>query len=544
MKSIQIPTSPELNAVLADLEDAYFVGGCVRDAILGLEAKDLDIEVHNLSETELLQILSKHGKIDEVGQAFGVIKLTTSDHETHDFSLPRRDSKTGKKHKDFEIEADPYMGTKEASRRRDYTINTIMVKIKTGEVMDHHNGIEDLQNGILRATDLETFGDDALRALRGFQFAARMGLMTTPETNKICEDLLDEFEAIPKSRIWNEWEKWATKSQVPSAGIRNLIQTGWIKKFPQIDGLENVPQSPRWHPEGNVLNHTLHCVDALAQDPQWQDLDETTKAITMLATLCHDLGKKTHSKINPKTGEIGFPGHEQASLEPTKEFLEAIGTPKKMHTPILALIENHMVYLKVPETNDLESKKLQSRAMIEAKWMGDRDSTLEELFIVMAADHAGRPPRKPELPKEAMILKAVAKKINVWQCSPMLPLKGADLLELGLKPGPDIGKLLEILQKHFLQKEFESKAEGIQHFKTKTSRIFQEAGILPKALISFASVQAMRPNDPAAVKQAYRETFREQLLGKHTNPEEMLEAAKKKIDQLPNKKQEPSIEPA
>lgn len=516
---ISIPDS--LRPILAELPQAYFIGGSVRDALLGIEPKDIDIEVHELPEIDLLPILARHGRIDQVGKAFGVTKLTAEDGNTYDFSLPRRDNKTGQGHKDFVTIVEPFMGPRAATQRRDFTINSIMVHTTSGEVLDFFNGIEDLQAGILRAIDAKTFVEDPLRVLRAFQFAARMGLQTEEPTTRLCQSLIPKFDTLPKERVWEEWNKWATKSQVPSAGIRNLIQTGWIQHFPEIDGLENIPQDPEWHPEGNVFNHNLHCMDALAENPEWRGLDETARVIPMLAILCHDLGKKTHTASSLKTRKITAIGHEAAGVEPTLRFLDRIGCPQKLRKPIVAMIEAHMNYTMLHENSRPESRHSQERAMREAKRMGDQGTTLAELFFVIAADHAGRPPLPPELPKRAQTLREAAKLIGVWRTAPVCPVKGQDLMKLGIKPGPHMGKLLKLLEDRFLSLEFKSREEGIAFFEKNITELHQSAGVAPQPLLEFQEVKGLCKNI-AETKIAYRTTFRAQLLGKITTKEEAI----------------------
>lgn len=525
-------TIPEsIRPALAELPDAYFIGGCVRDALIGLDPKDLDIEVHNTPEEKLIEILSRHGKVDEVGRSFAVIKVTTPDGEIHDFSLPRRENKTGQGHRDFTVEADPFMGTEQASLRRDFTINTIMVRASTGEVTDHFNGIKDLEAGMLRVVNDKTFAEDPLRVLRAFQFSARMGLQLDDHAIEVCQSLSSQFNTISQERIWEEWVKWATKSQVPSAGLQSLIQTKWMQHFPEIDKLEETPQEPNWHPEGNVRNHTFHCVDALATNPDWKELPSDQKIITMLATLCHDLGKKTHTKIDPETGKITSPAHEEAGVKPTLEFLERIGAPKQFLEPIAILVKNHMVYLKIQENQEFNATKTKARAMLEAHALGDKKTNLKSLYLVMEADHAGRPPLAPGLPKTAETLKTAAQIMGVWEKPPTCPVQGRDLLALGITPGPNVGKLLTVLAKHYYNLQFSTREEGIEHFQKKIPSIFQETGILPKAILPFEETKILCKNNIELSKATHRATFRAQLLNKITSKEEAIQLVKNTLTQ-------------
>src|SRR5687768_8907210 len=129
----------ELARILNDtpeLRDAYLVGGCVRDALLGLPQKDFDVEVFGASYEQLVAALSRWGKTDLVGRSFGVVKLTVVGGAVYDFTIPRRDSKVAAGHKGFEITFDPKITPREAASRRDFTINALMFDPRTKQVLD------------------------------------------------------------------------------------------------------------------------------------------------------------------------------------------------------------------------------------------------------------------------------------------------------------------------------------------------------------------------------------------------------------------------
>jgi tRNA nucleotidyltransferase (CCA-adding enzyme) len=166
-----------MDNILSDIKSiggrALIVGGAVRDAILGGNPKDIDIEVYKVSYEDLVKILKKYGRADLVGQSFAVINFVGPDGLEFDFSLPRTDSKIGVGHKDFDIKVDSNLSPKEAAARRDFTINAISYDPLTGEIIDPYNGREDLKNKILRHTS-NAFADDPLRILRGMNFIGRL----------------------------------------------------------------------------------------------------------------------------------------------------------------------------------------------------------------------------------------------------------------------------------------------------------------------------------------------------------------------------------
>ena len=138
---------------------AYFVGGYVRDKLLGIPNRDIDIEIHNINPEVLGNILKELGEVQSrtVGNNFGIYNIDGYDL---DISLPRKEKATGKGHKDFEIVVDPFLSLEESAKRRDFTINALMEDILTGEIKDYFGGLDDLHNGVIRHIDDKTFIED------------------------------------------------------------------------------------------------------------------------------------------------------------------------------------------------------------------------------------------------------------------------------------------------------------------------------------------------------------------------------------------------
>lgn len=194
---------------------AYAVGGVVRDHLLNRPIYDWDIEVHEVPEVELVSLLRRLGHVDAVGKAFAVFKLTKRGL-TLDVSLPRQDSNAGPGHKGIDVVGDPFLGIREASRRRDLTLNAILCDLLTGELLDPFGGVDDLNNGILRAVDEQTFLEDPLRSLRVVQFAARLNAAPTPELIVLCQRAT--VDELPAERIRGEWFKLLLADH-PSVGL-------------------------------------------------------------------------------------------------------------------------------------------------------------------------------------------------------------------------------------------------------------------------------------------------------------------------------------
>lgn len=425
-----------------ELGDAYLVGGCVRDWVLGVPNKDYDVEVFGLDLDRLASVLSRWGRTDLVGSAFGVVKLTTASGAIYDFTIPRRESKVGAGHKGFVVTFDPTLRPEEAAARRDYTINALSYDPRRRVVRDFFGGIQDLKNRVLRHTS-GAFAEDPLRVLRGMQFAGRFNLTAAPETIALCRQIQDAFPELAKERVREEWFKWAEKSAVPSAGLRFLEATGWIEHFPEVNALRGVPQDPIWHPEGDVFTHTCDCCDAMARLPAWQQADSQSKCTYMLATLAHDFAKPvtTHEAMRDGVLRIVSPGHEEQGGPLAESFLARINAPNVFTERVVPLVIHHLAHLQTP--TDRSVRRLAKRLEPE---------TIHGLILLMTADHMGRPPKPAVTPPTVLALQAMAEKLKLEQSAPKPILLGRHLIESGLRPGTEFGEIL--------QEAFEAQLEG------------------------------------------------------------------------------------
>ncbi len=429
------------------------VGGGVRDWLLGLDPKDLDIEVAGADFESLVRVLAPFGDADLVGRSFGVVKLRTAGAE-YDFSLPRRESKTGAGHRGFAVAPDPTLSDAEAAARRDFTINAIAYDPVAGTIIDPYNGRADLQTKTLRHTSA-AFVEDPLRVLRGMQLAARFDLTLAPETAALCRSISGTFHELPVERIWGEWDKWAVKSHVPSKGIAVLEQTGWLAHFPEIDAMAGVPQEPEWHPEGDVLAHTKYCLDALVRLPEWLQGDPLRRRYLMLAVLAHDFGKPSTTTRVERRGTLRWtsPGHEEAGGPLAETFLRRIGAPLQLLDWVRPLVVHHLAHHHgQAEFTDSAVRRL-ARKLAPA--------TIDELCVVMKADDLGRPPLlSPDTGFRISALRAKAHALAVQDCAPRQLMLGRHLLELGLQPGPGFKTILDTAFEAQLEGAFADEASG------------------------------------------------------------------------------------
>jgi tRNA nucleotidyltransferase (CCA-adding enzyme) len=224
---------------------AFLVGGWVRDALLGRSCRDYDVEVYDMAQDALVPILSKYGRTNLVGKAFGVIHLAMKGLSL-DFSFPRTESKVGYGHRGFVVHTDEKLSFKEAALRRDFTINAMGMELPELTLCDPYGGIDDLKAHTLRHVG-PAFAEDSLRILRGVQFASRFGCTLAPETVELCRTL--SLDDLSIERLFEEFKKWLLKPGKPSLGLRAFLDIKLDGYFPEIRPFEG-----SWEVLGDILD--------------------------------------------------------------------------------------------------------------------------------------------------------------------------------------------------------------------------------------------------------------------------------------------------
>src|SRR5262245_27373223 len=382
------PSAPEVDhalelahAIAVKVRDgggrALLVGGWPRDRLLGGESKDIDIEVFGLSTDALLPLLQSFGKVETVGESFQVFKIGEID-----VSQPRRESKSGRGHRGFDVSGDPSMTFEDAARRRDFTINAIGWDPLTVEFIDPFRGRDDLQRKILRVVDPATFGDDSLRVLRAVQFAARFELTIDNETRAICRPI--PLDDLPAERVWGEIDKLLQAAR-PSLGWALALDLGIVERlFPELHALVGCQQEPEWHPEGDVWVHTLQVIDRARE--RIADLTRPKQVAIMLGAVTHDFGKPSTTAF--LDGRIRSIDHEEQGVAPATRFLDRLNIftleGYDVRHQVLGMVAQHLkpgMWFKVKdEVGDGAFRRLSQKV------------DLELLARVAKADCLGRAP--------------------------------------------------------------------------------------------------------------------------------------------------------
>jgi len=436
------PLKPILDEIKNNGGVSYLVGGSVRDAVLGLPIKDLDIEVHKISLEKLQEALEKFGGVSLVGKQFGVLKLHRVDA---DWSLPRRDSEGRKP----EVILDADLDIKEACRRRDLSMNAMAVDLHDPDlkILDFYGGLEDVKEKRLRFVDEKLFEQDPLRFYRVMQFVGRFEMEPDEQLNRVCKkmDLVTVLEGgeLARERIYEEIKKMLLKSKRPSLGFRWVEKIGRLNElFPELGALVRIDQRSDYHPEGNVFEHTMQTIDVLATK---SDVGEE-KFMIMLALLCHDMGKAkaTDAKLSTK-------GHDSQGVPIAKTFLKRFTWEDKLIRSVCKLVRYHMAPLTfVQQKSGIKAyKRLAVKLAPEV--------TPYHLYLVAWTDVRGRkaqdsrPNDKGNFSEDDLaniLLKTVVEEF--WkkareakvETGPEEPvLKGRDLIGL-VEPGPKMGEIL------------------------------------------------------------------------------------------------------
>ncbi len=404
---------------------AYYVGGFVRDKLQGLENKDIDIEVHGITPDTLEEILSSIGGFIPAGKSFGVYKLA---HHSIDVAMPRKETLTGKGHRDFKIDVDPFIGTEKAAIRRDFTVNAIMQDVITGEVIDHFGGREDLKNGILRHVNDTAFGEDPLRVLRGAQFAARFNFTIAPETIELCRKI--DITSLSSERVFDELKKALLKSDKPSVFFENLrIMNKLSFWFPETEKLIGIPQHSVHHKEGDVWTHTMLVLDECAKVREKAE----QPLYFMLSALVHDFGKIVCTEFIK--GDYHAYRHETEGRDIVKTFIRRITNENFLLSYVLNMTELHMKPTVLASDNS--SVKATNKMFDSSKSPGD-------LILLSLCDGKGKIPQKPTEIIEDFLTKR-REIFNEYMSRPYVT--GQDLIEAGIKPGKEFTELLSYAHK-------------------------------------------------------------------------------------------------
>ncbi|HSQ40896.1 MAG TPA: CCA tRNA nucleotidyltransferase [Fibrobacteraceae bacterium] len=367
---------------------AFLVGGWVRDAWLGRESRDYDIEVYGLQQDELLRILRRFGRPNLVGKSYGVILLDIQGYPC-DFSFPRLESKTGTGHRAFAVEARPDLDFHTAALRRDFTINAMGMELPEMTLVDPHGGLRDLEDHRLRHVSA-AFAEDPLRVLRAVQFAARFDLQLEPETVELCRSL--DLRELSRERLYEEFRKWLLQALHPSRGLEVFQQLELQRFFPWLQT-----------PQGGI-DLWGACLDRAVQTHEGSPVEQMALMLALLAC-----------------------GAD--SKESVLAFLESLTQETALLKQVPALWSEGPQLLSA----------LEDGRSLQAPWLR-RLALRVALPQACAWVRAWVPPEQQNLLQSLDQTVAFAHDLDVWEQAPIPLLTGKILLDMGMRPGRLFGE--------------------------------------------------------------------------------------------------------
>ncbi len=418
---------------------AYFVGGCVRDLLLGRSPEDFDVATSAPPE----QVLTLFEKTFAVGAHFGVVLVCSGEIVT-EVATFRSDGaySDGRRPDAVQFSASP----EEDVKRRDFTINGMMLDPVDNSVLDFVGGKKDLDAGLIRAigNPAERFTEDKLRLLRGVRFAARFAFELEPSTARAMEQLAPAVDQVSRERVREELTRMLTEGHARRA-FELLDATGLLAQvLPEVVKMKGVAQPPQYHPEGDVWVHTLLLLDGLPAG---------CPMALAWAALLHDVGKPATFRVAPD--RIRFDGHVDVGVRIAEEICRRLRFPNYETEQILSLIANHMRFADVQKMKESTLKRFFRLQQFDQHLALHRLDCLASHGSLELYDFARQ--RFETLPEE--------------QVRPHLLLSGKDLIEAGYRPGPQFSKMLALAE--------DAQLEGVVHTREQALELVREHWSVP-----------------------------------------------------------------
>lgn len=413
---------------------AYLAGGCVRDRLLGLEAKDFDVA----TSAEAEQVLSLFPHAVPIGMQFGVVLVTSGQHVC-EVATFRADGRYVDGRHPTSVR---FTDAREDALRRDFTINGMFYDTATERVLDYVGGQHDMAERVIRAIGdpFARFGEDRLRLLRAVRFAARLGFSIAPETFAAIRQLAPTIATIAWERIGDEIVKILTQGGA-RRGFQLLSESGLLAVvLPEIERLRGVEQSPDFHPEGDVFIHTLLLLAEL--DKRGAE-DRPSEALA-LGALLHDVAKPQCR--SQKGRRITFYGHCEQGAEQAVAICQRLKRSRAVWQRVAYLVENHLRALNAPAMRPAKLKRFL------------REEGIEELLELVRIDAlASSGDLRPYT-----FCRQQQESLGPARIAPPRLLTGRDLIGLGLRPGPRFKDILTAVEDAQLEGRLASREAALE----------------------------------------------------------------------------------
>ena len=429
----------------------YVVGGAVRDAIMGIKSKDIDLLMVGVSYQEAVDMLRdmdipvREDVVSEapvvhagVGGEWLDLAIARKEYPKLPDGVPSQHNIKFETGKSVTLEEDLF--------RRDLTCNSIAWRVSRGELVDPYGGVQHIIARKMVPTNVNAFGESFDRPLRAGQHAARFGFNVSDRLANVASSV--PVNLAPKEQWWKQMQKLLL-SPDPAKGIRALGAMRIVKHLPYLDDLKDVEQDEEWHPEGNVLIHTLLVLKAAAH--LTEDEPDDVKIAVRLAALCHDMGKLTTTVVG-EDGRARSPDHAKVGVPMALEFMQAIGMDSpKMQQRVCVLVEQHMRH----PTTDRGIRRL-AVAM--------QPSNIREWSLLCMADQMGRMLEEEfeeQLCGEIADVVRRSEELSVVDTAPPNLVMGRHLIARGMEAGKHFGPILEAAFEAQLDGEFDTTESGL-----------------------------------------------------------------------------------
>ncbi len=411
---------------------AYFVGGCVRDLLLGREPADYDVAT-NATPIQVEEIFP--GSLT-VGAQFGVVIVPSEEAQIEVATFRSDIGYSDGRHPDNVV----FTSTPEQdAARRDFTINGMFMDPANNRVLDFVGGQKDLQAGIIRAIGdpKQRFTEDKLRLARAVRFAARFGYEIEPETFKAIRKLAREIMQVSAERLRDELTKMLTEGKARDAF--ELLDETWLLSvvLPEITRMHGVEQPPQYHPEGDVWIHTMLMIEKLpagcAPTLAW-------------GVLLHDVGKPATFRSAAETGDrIRFDNHVDVGVKMAEAICSRLRFSNEDTEQIAALVANHMKFKDVTQMRTSTLKRFVR--------LPHFDEHLELHRLDCLSSHR-------QLDNLELVKKFITD-TPPEQVRPPRLITGDDLRALGFRPGPQYKTILEAVEEAQLEGKVGSRDEAL-----------------------------------------------------------------------------------
>ncbi len=407
---------------------AWFVGGCVRDLLLGRQAKDFDVAT-SAQPAELLRLFPGAG---QVGAHFGVV-LVREDGAQVEVATFRSDLEytDGRRPEAVRFETDP----RQDALRRDFTINALFLDPASGEVLDFTGGKADLEAKLIRAIGdpQRRFREDRLRLLRAVRFAARLGFTIEAETFRAIQRLAPAIHSVSAERVRDEIGRILTEGGA-RRGFELLDASGLLREvLPEVAAMKGVAQPPEFHPEGDVWIHTLTMLERL----------QAPSLTLALGVLLHDVGKPPTFRVAER---IRFDGHVEKGVAIAHSILTRLRFPNDVIEQTEALVANHMKFKDVPRMRESTLKRFLRLPDFEEHMALHRVDCLSSHGDL--GNYELLRNKQRELPPE--------------QLKPAPLVTGKELIAAGFRPGPMFGIVLNEIEDAQLEGRISTPEEALR----------------------------------------------------------------------------------